>query len=191
MHSFRFAGLARIGRALGAHCVAPILLAAFTVGGLALARAEDSKPAAPPESPSPGKALVYIYRPGRFEGNAAHDHLYLNGIYWAYLKNGEYAFMEVGPGTVIVTGAPEMYYAGGIAMSAYAGTKDATKKEHERIRLQAEADKTYYLKWSSGTMATGIKVVLMDPGTGAKEMSKLHLSAPVEQSGNKKPQQEK
>ena len=30
--------------------------------------------------------------------------------------------------------------------------------------------KIYYLKWSSGMFATGIKVMLVDPGSGAKEM---------------------
>jgi hypothetical protein len=63
--------------------------------------AQDAKAAAmqtPPTAPSPGKALVYIYRVGRFVGSAAHDHLYVNGVYLAYLKNSEYAGMEVNPG---------------------------------------------------------------------------------------------
>jgi len=140
----------------------------------------------PPTAPSAGKALVYIYRVGRFTGSASHDHLYVNGVYLAYLKNGEYAGMEVGPGTIVVTGIPEMYYSGGIAMSTYAAISDATKKENERIRFEAEAGKTYYLKWTSGTMSTGIKVTQMDPEVGAKEMNKLHLSKPVEQPSDKK-----
>jgi hypothetical protein len=35
------------------------------------------------------------------------------------------------------------------------------------------------MKWSSGMFASGIKVVLVDPGTGAKEMHKLHPSKPA------------
>ena len=35
-------------------------------------------------------------------------------------------------------------------------------------------------------MATGIKVTQIDPAVGAKEMSKLHLSKPVEQPEGKK-----
>ncbi len=151
--------------------------------------AQDAKAAAvsipPPTAPSPGKALIFIYRVGRFVGSAAHDHLYVNGVYLAYLKNGEYAGMEVDPGTVVVTGFPEMYYAGGVVVSSYAGIKNATKKENERIRLDAETGKTYYLKWTSGTMATGIKVTPQDPGVGAREMSKLHLAKPVEQPDDK------
>jgi len=139
----------------------------------------------PPTAPSAGKALVYIYRVGRFTGSASHDHLYVNGIYLAYLKNGEYAGMEVGPGTVVVTGLPEMYTVD-IFTAAGAAVNDATRKENERIRFEAEAGKTYYLKWTSSTMATGIKVTQMDPATGAREMSKLHLSKPVEQPNDKK-----
>lgn len=163
--------------------LATILLAFFALlffGGLARASAQDAKPVPPPTAPSAGKALVYIYRVGRFTGSASHDHLYVNGVYLAYLKSDEYAGMEVGPGTVVVTGSTEMYYAGGIAMSSYAGIKNGTKKENERIRLDVEAGKTYYLKWTSGTMGTGVKVTPVDPEVGAKEMSKLHLSKPVD-----------
>lgn len=153
------------------------------LGSLPAASAQDSKPAVavPPTGPSPGKALIYIYRVGRLVGSASHDHLYINGVYVAYLLNGEYAWLEVDPGTAVVTGMPEMYYAGGAVMSSYAAIKDSTKKENERIRLEVEAGKTYYLKWTSGTMATGIKVTPQDPGEGAKEMSKLHPSKPVVQ----------
>ncbi|MGD0628460.1 MAG: DUF2846 domain-containing protein [Terracidiphilus sp.] len=158
--------------------------------------AQDAQPAAPaqdakadavptpPSAPSPGKALIYIYRVGRFVGSAAHDHLFINGVYLAYLLNGEYAWMEVAPGTAVVTGMPEMYY-GGIIQSTGAALSEARRKENERIRLDVEAGKTYYLKWTSGTMATGIKVALQDQGVAAKEMSKLHPSKPVVQPDDK------
>jgi hypothetical protein len=149
-------------------------------GSMRAASAQDSKPAAPPTAPSPGKALIYIYRVGRFVGSAAHDHLFINGVYLAELLNGEYAGMEVAPGTAVVTGKPKMYY-GGIIQSTGAAANDARTKENERLRLEVEAGKTYYLKWTSEAMATGIKVTLMDPSVGAKEMSKLHPSKPVEQ----------
>lgn len=158
-----------------------IVLAVVLFAGLQMAAAQEAKPAPPPAAPSPGKALVYIYRVGRFVGSAAHDHLYINGVYWAYLKNSEYAWMEVDPGKVSVTGSTEIYYAGGITMSSYAAIKNGTKKENERIRFDAEPGKTYYLKWTSEALATGVKVTMMDPGVGAKEMSKLHLAKPVEQ----------
>jgi len=166
--------------------VASLSLAlALPASGLMLASDQEAQAAPPPTAPSSGKALVYIYRPGRFTGSAAHDHLYINGVYWAYLKNSEYAWMEVNPGTVVVAGLPAMYY-GGIIQSTGAALNDARKKENERIRFEAEAGKTYYLKWTSGAMATGIKVTMMDPDKGAKEMSKLHLAKPVEQPQDKK-----
>jgi hypothetical protein len=170
------------------HISATIFLAfcALTLfGSMTAAAAQSAKPAPAPTSPSPGKALIYIYRVSRFVGSASHDHLYINGTYLAYLHNGEYAWAEVDPGTAVVTGLPEMYY-GGIIQSTGAALNDARKKENERIRFDAEAGKTYYLKWTSGAMATGIKVTPQDPGVGAKEMSKLHLASPVEQPDKKK-----
>jgi hypothetical protein len=65
-------------------------------------------------------------------------------------------------------------------MSAGAALNDLRKKENERARFEAEAGKTYYFKWTAGTMATMIKVTPVDPAVGAKEMSKLHLSKPPE-----------
>jgi len=176
--------VARVCRAESAfHILATNLLVFFALlflGGMTPASAQDAKPAPPPAAPSAGKALVFIYRVGRFTGSASHDHLYVNGVYLAYLKNNEYAGTEVDPGTVVVTGLPEMYTVD-VFTAAGAAVNDATKKMNERIRFVAEAGKTYYLKWTSSTMATGIKVTQMDPAVGAKEMSKLHLSKPVEQ----------
>jgi len=192
-------GVARVCRFKSVfHILATILLAFLALmvfGKWPAGLAQDAKPAAtaqdekaaaptPPTAPSPGKALIYIYRVGRFVGSASHDHLFINGVYLAYLMNGEYAWMEVDPGTAVVTGMPEMYY-GSIIQSAGAALNDARKKENERIRLDVEPGKTYYLKWTSGTMATGIKVTLEDPGVGAKEMSKLHPSKPVVQPDDK------
>jgi hypothetical protein len=189
----------RVGRVNSAFPIFVTLLLTFCslmLAGRMTAAAQDAQPAAsthdakaatvptPPAAPSAGKALIYIYRVGRFVGSAAHDHLFINGVYVAYLLNGEYAWMEVAPGTAVVTGTPEMYY-GGIIQSTGAALNDARKKENERIRLDVEAGKTYYLKWTSGTMATGIKVTLQDPGIGAKEMSKLHPSKPVVQPDDK------
>jgi len=181
-------GAARVWRARSAFQISAVMLVSLFALVLVCSLktpAQDTKPAPPPTTPSPGKALVYIYRVGRITGSAAHDHLYLNGVYWAYLKNSEYAWMEVDPGNVAVTGSTEMYYAGGITMSTYAAVKNGTKKENQRIQFNAETGKTYYLKWTSEPLGTGVKVTMMDAEKGAKEMSKLHLSAPVEQSDGK------
>ena len=72
-----------------------------------------------------------------------------------------------------------MYYGSAI-MSAGAALNQARQKENERARFEAEAGKTYYFKWTAGAMATMIKVTPVDPRVGAKEISKLHLSKPVD-----------
>lgn len=138
--------------------------------------AQDSKTAVLP-APSPGKAVVCIYRTYRFTGSAAHDEIFVNDTHLGKLLNSEYEFTEVPPGTVVIAGLPKMYYGSAI-MSAGAALNQARQKENERARFEAEAGKTYYFKWTSGTMATMIKVTPVDPSVGAKEMSKLHLSAP-------------
>ncbi len=131
-----------------------------------------------PAAPSEGKAIICIYRPGGAVGSAAHDHLYVNGVYLATLLNGEYAWTEVDPGTVVVTGMAKMYYGPSIIMSSAAAVNQ-TRGQAERIRVQAVEGKIYYMKWSSGMFASGIKVMLVDPETGAKEMHKLHPSKPA------------
>jgi hypothetical protein len=162
-----------------------IAMAALITGSICTA--QDSKTPAVLPAPSEGKAIVCIYRVGRFTGSASHDELYINDTHLAKLLNGEYAFMEVSPGTVVIAGLPKMYY-GGIIQSVGAAANDARKKEHERARVEAEAGKTYYFKWTAGTMATGIKVTPVDPSVGAKEMSKLHLSKPPEDKDAAKPE---
>jgi len=149
--------------------------------------AGDSKTPAVLPAPSEGKAIVCIYRVGRFTGSAAHDELYVNDTHLSKLLNSEYAFMEVAPGTVVISGLPKMYY-GGIIQSTGAALNEARKKENERARFEAEAGKTYYFKWTSGAMATGIKVTPEDPAVGAKEMSKLHLSKPPDDKDAAKPE---
>jgi hypothetical protein len=149
--------------------------------------AQDSKTPAVLPAPSSGKAIVCIYRVYRFTGSASHDELYVNDIHLAKLLNSEYAFTEVPPGTVVIAGLPKMYY-GSVIMSAGAALNDARKKENERARFEAEAGKTYYFKWTAGTMATMIKVTPVDPSVGAKEMSKLHLSKPVDDKDTSKPE---
>lgn len=139
-------------------------------------RAEDSKISVLP-APSPGKAIVCIYRTYRFTGSAAHDEIFVNDTHLGKLLNSEYEFTEVPPGTVVIAGLPKMYY-GSAVMSAGAALNQARQKENERARFEAEAGKTYYFKWTSGTMATMIKVTPVDPAVGAKDISKLHLSKP-------------
>jgi Protein of unknown function (DUF2846) len=149
--------------------------------------AQDSKSPAELPAPSTGKAIVCIFRTYRFTGSSAHDELYVNGTHLAKLLNSEYAFMEVPPGTVVISGLPKEYYGSAI-MSIGAAANQARQKENERARFEAEAGKTYYFKWTSGAMATGIKVEPVDAEKGAKEIRKLHLSKPVEDKEETKPE---
>ncbi len=149
--------------------------------------AGDSKTPAVLPAPSAGKAIVCIYRVGRLTGSQTHDEIHVNGVHLGKLLNGEYEFTEVAPGTVVISGLPKVYY-GSITMSAVAAANQATHKENERARFEAEAGKTYYFKWTSGAMSTGIKVTPEDSAVGAKEMSKLHLSKPPDDKDAAKPE---
>jgi hypothetical protein len=159
---------------------------AFLFAG-SISLAQDSKGPAVLPAPSSGKAIVCIYRTYRFTGSSAHDELYINGTHLAKLLNSEYAFMEVPAGTVVISGLPKEYY-GSVIMSAAAAANQARQKENERARFEAGAGKTYYFKWTSGPFATGIKVEPVDPDKGAKDMRKLHLSKPVDDKEEPKPE---
>jgi hypothetical protein len=170
--------------------LAIVLLAISTMAFLfavPISLAQDSKSPGVLPAPSNGKAIVCIYRTYRFTGSSAHDELYINGTHLAKLLNSEYAFMEVPPGTVVISGLPKEYYGSAI-MSIGAAANQARQKENERARLEAEAGKTYYFKWTSGPMATGIKVELVDSEKGAKEIRKLHPSKPVDDKDEAKPE---
>lgn len=177
--------------------LASLLVASASLAFLLIppsSQAQNSKSAAVLPAPSTGKAIVCIYRTYRFTGSAAHDEIFVNDTHLGKLLNSEYMFTEVQPGTVVIAGLPRMYYGSAI-MSAGAALNQARQKENERSRFEAEAGKTYYLKWTSDPMATGIKVTHVDPSVGAKEMSKLHLSkapddtnpAPTEAKDSTKP----
>ncbi|MGA2168433.1 MAG: DUF2846 domain-containing protein [Terracidiphilus sp.] len=195
MHNTTLSGIDGDCRGRGAFRSSAILL--LSCFALALAASpstaaaqapQDSKPASGPTAPSAGKALICLYRPSKAVGSAAHDSLFVNGVFLATLLNGEYACTEVAPGTVVVSGTPKMYYGPSVIMSSAAAVTDAQKKENERVRLEAEAGKTYYMRWASGMFASGIKVTIIDAETGAKEMSKLHLSKPPDAKEGEKEQ---
>ena len=196
MHITKFSGIAQGCLGKGAfHSSVIVLLSCcalmFVVNPPFAAAQNQPQAASPakemppmPAAPSAGKAIVCIYRPGAAVGSAAHDHLYVNGVYLATLLNNEYAWTEVTPGTAVVAGMARMYYGPSVIMSS-AAAANQTRGQAERIRVEAEAGKIYYMKWSSGMFASGIKVKLMDSETGAKEMSKLHPSKPADTGEDK------
>ena len=120
-------------------------------------------------SPPPaGKALIYVYRQGRMLGAAGYDRIFVNNHYLAALRNSNYAQREVPPGTVVFTTLSRInriFIVDEELMEAL------RKKAKERFRMEVEAGKTYYVKWSIGG-----KMKLVDAATGAKEMSGLHLA---------------
>lgn len=167
--------LGRTCRSLASLLLASSAMAFLFPGPISVA--DDSKTPAVLPAPSSGKAMVCIYRVYRFTGSASHDEIFVNDTHLGKLLNSEYVFTEVPAGTVVIAGLPKIYY-GSVTMSIGAALNDARKKENERARFEAAAGKTYYFKWTAGTMATMIKVTPQDPSVGAKEMSKLHLSKP-------------
>src|SRR5271157_5697690 len=190
MRNTAFSGVAVLCLRGACNSLASLLLAFSAMAFLStgpIAAAQDSKTPAVLPAPSDGKAIVCIYRVYRFTGSAAHDEIYVNDTHLGKLLNGEYEFAEVPPGTVVISGLPKMYY-GGVIQSTGAALAEARKKENERARFEAEAGKTYYFKWTSGAMATGIKVTPVDLDTGAKEIRKLHLSKPVDDQNPPKPE---
>lgn len=180
MHQNAMSGAAGNCRAKGPLCFMVALLLACSTPVFAGAASKDKDTAKPPSAPSAGKALVCIYRVYRFTGSASHDALFVNDTPVGTLLNSEYTCTEVAPGTVVISGLPKMYY-GGITQSIGAALAEARKKENERARFDAEADKAYYLKWTAEAMATGIKVTMQDPSVAIKEMSKLHPSKPPQE----------
>lgn len=190
MHNSAFCRVATFSLRGVCNLLATLLLpfAAMTLLNIdPISAAQGSKTPAVLPAPANGKAIVCIYRVYRFTGSAAHDEIFVNDTHLGKLLNGEFEFLEVPPGTVVISGLPKMYYGSAI-MSAGAALNQARQKENERARFEAEGGKTYYFKWTSGTMATGIKVTPVDPSVGAKEMSKLHLSKPPDQDDAVKPE---
>lgn len=149
--------------------------------------AQNSKTEGVLPAPSEGKAVVCIYRTYRFTGSAAHDEIFVNEKHLGKLLNSEYMFTEVPPGAVVIAGLPKVYY-GDIIMTAGALLSETRKKENERARFEAEAGKIYYFKWISEPMGMGIKVTAVEPGAGAKDIRKLHISKPPDDKEGAKPE---
>src|ERR1017187_7397083 len=107
----------RVCQSLASFLLVVSAMALFFTAPISLAQDSNSPGVLP--APSSGKAIVCIYRTYRFTGSAAHDELYVNGTHLGKLLNSEYEFMEVPPGTVVISGLPKEYY-GGVVMSAAA-----------------------------------------------------------------------
>ena len=112
MHNTAFGGVAAPCLSRACKSLASLLLASsamvFLFTGLVSA-AQDSKTSAVLPAPFNGKAIVCIYRVSRFTGSASHDEIFVNDTHLGKLLNGEYEFLEVPAGTVVIAGLPKMY----------------------------------------------------------------------------------
>ncbi len=138
---------------------------AVSAGGAAAAAApvpQEPKPeSTSPATPDP-YALINVYRLGRMLGALGHPAIFINHEYMGELDNSSYVQYRLGSGTVVVTATfaiigPDVPGEGSV---------------RARVEIQAEAGKTYYLKWS--VSGGGGKMQLMDAAKGAKEIKGLH-----------------
>src|SRR5271166_4698139 len=127
--------------------------ALFVVALLVLARSTTrAQQFTPSPTPQVGKALVYVYREASFVGKAGWSRIFVNADFLASLHSGDYAAREVPEGTVVFMTVPR-----GIPITAVLAFDDMVKKRHERLRINVEAGKTYYVRWFVGD-----KVKLVD-----------------------------
>jgi hypothetical protein len=115
-------------------------------------------------APQPGNALIYVYRTSGMVGAANHPDIYVNGQFLAPLINGSYAVREVPQGTVVFH---ELYRH--IRTGSLLDIIDALDKKHERLRLEVEAGKTYYVRWN-------YDMKLEDEATGIQQIGGLRLA---------------
>jgi hypothetical protein len=162
--------------------LAGVLAAASVASAQQTEAAQDTNGAKGQSTASPapaGKALIYVYRQGRVVGAAGYDHIFVNNEYLAALHNSNYAQREVPPGTVVFTTLSRLNKV----FIAQAELMELQKKAEERFRMEVEAGRTYYVKWSIGG-----KMKLVDAATGAKEIRGLHLAKEQEDQKNPRDQ---
>ena len=148
-------------------CGGFFLLASLMLTGCASGPHFTAAPA-----PTPGKALVYVYRKSSFVGSAGYDKLYINGHFVTRIYTGGYVPYEVPPGTVSFALNPKAEIIPGDVLVAALSNLDQTK--YEKLRIEAEAGKTYYVNLYTQFIGHGMKLV--DEATGAKEIGSLKLS---------------
>ena len=113
------------------------------------------------------QALIYVYRPGSVLGAAGEPIIYINGKYLTQMRNSAYAPSTVSPGQVIFSSMSRLSWA----LPVYAVITMLEARQQERLRLDAGAGKTYYVR-----CAPSGKLVLVDEAKGAKEIQGLKLS---------------
>lgn len=115
---------------------------------------------------SSGKALIYIYRDGNSRHAIYYGQIFINGEYLAALHRSNYAKREVVPGAVSF--ADNLRQKAIPTQLLQAELLKLKKTAKEKLSIDVEAGKTYYIKYSMHN--TGSKMELVDEETGAKEM---------------------
>ncbi len=100
-------------------------------------------------------------------GAAGYDRFFVNSEYLAALHNSSYAQREVPQGTVVFT---TLSRVSKVLIGMYLLSQLQTEGK-ERLRMEVEAGKTYYVKWSIGG-----KMKVVDEETGVREIEGLHLA---------------
>ena len=124
--------------------------------------------------PTPDKARIYVYRKAGAFGYAGYDKVYVNNTLLATMRLGGYATTDMPPGTVAFSLNPKMSSFPGDPLIAAIANQNKT--QYEKLRIEVEAGKTYYVNLYVATTTHKMKVV--DEATGAKEIRSLNLCKP-------------
>ena len=123
-------------------------------------------------SPTTGKALIYVYRKSSALGVVGYDKVYVNDSFIGAIRSGGYAKCEVPQGTAVFYVTPRVAWSP-VALDLALLT-NFQKKQYEKLRIDVDAGKTYYVNLYVAFAGHEMKV--KDQATGAKEIRKLKLA---------------
>jgi hypothetical protein len=118
-----------------------------------VARMQSISVAAPHTQPVEQKALIYFYRPNRFEGSATNPELYVDGVKAGRLHNGESLSLYVTPG-------PHRLHSQGNPVN---------------VDVDAKAGETYHVRYdvSVGFLKERANIELVNPQDAANETAQI------------------
>ncbi|MCO5946662.1 DUF2846 domain-containing protein [Mucilaginibacter flavidus] len=124
--------------------------------------------AAPP--PKPGSALVYVYRKYSNIGAAEYGRVFVNSNFLTILRGGGYAPYEAAQGKVVfyIIHRTDQY-----VNTRFDSLTNVQKTQYEKLRMEVEPGKTYYVRLS--VSSSGFGMIPVDTATGAKEIKGLRL----------------
>jgi hypothetical protein len=150
-----------------------LLILLITSSGCALHQAKG--PAfSTAETPQPGQALIYIYRPPTEDfGYQRIYYIQANGVRLKDLKHGGYYPYETNPGHIQLVSTFKLAFLGGLDLAIERSTVEAAKLEFD-----AKAGGVYYVKLHPESHATYIqpKLFLMSNDDGESEIKVCKLA---------------